>query len=82
MLNLMKSLMAEYTNMKLFSILVSNLQEGDIVFIESQSSQSPFIKIGTMSKWTHCGVVGMPYDLQFKFDNGKMYCSELVWLIS
>lgn len=22
-----------------------------------------------------------PYDLQFKFDNGKMYCSELVWLI-
>lgn len=137
----------ECANMKLFSFLVSmlllcscgnsidfsNLQEGDIVFIESQSSQSPFIKIGTMSKWTHCGVVvntpnglqvleasktvkltsfdsfigkaknenwcvkrpkqkldnpirykkylGMPYDLQFKFDNGKMYCSELVWLI-
>ena len=23
----------------------------------------------------------MPYDLEFKFDNGKMYCSELVWLI-
>ena len=61
----------ECANMKLFSFLVSmlllcscgnsidfsNLQEGDIVFIESQSSQSPFIKIGTMSKWTHCGVV-------------------------
>ena len=112
---------------------VADIQEGDIVFIESQSSQSPYIKVGTMSKWTHCGVVvntpqgfkvleasktvrltsfanfigsaknehwtvkrpeqkltrpisysqylGMPYDLEFKFDNGKMYCSELVWLI-
>ena len=115
------------------SIDVADLQEGDVVFIESQSSQSPYIKVGTMSKWTHCGVVvntpqgmkvleasktvrltpfakfigsaknenwmvkrpkrklpepisyskylGMPYDLEFKFDNGKMYCSELVWLI-
>ena len=112
---------------------VDTLQEGDIVFIESQSSQSPYIKAGTMSKWTHCGVVvntpeglkvleasktvmltpfakfigaakndnwcirrpkqkisapinyhkylGQPYDLEFKFDNGKMYCSELVWMI-
>ena len=25
--------------------------------------------------------LGQPYDLEFKFDNGKMYCSELVWLI-
>ena len=115
------------------NIEVDTLQEGDIVFIESQSSQSPYIKVGTMSKWTHCGVVvntlegmkvleasktvrltpfaqfigaakkenwcirrpkqaicspiqyqkylGQPYDLEFKFDNGKMYCSELVWLI-
>ena len=39
------------------SIDVANLQEGDVVFIESQSSQSPYIKVGTMSKWTHCGVV-------------------------
>ena len=112
---------------------IINLQEGDIVFVESQSSQSPYIKIGTMSKWTHCGVVvntpegmkvleasktvkltpfnsfigraknenwcikrpkqkltkpinynkyiGQPYDLEFKFNNGKMYCSELVWLV-
>ena len=112
---------------------VNALQEGDIVFIESQSSQSPYIKVGTMSKWTHCGVVvntpegmkvleasktvrltsfakfigtakndnwcikrprqkltkpinyhkflGQPYDLEFKLDNGKMYCSELVWLV-
>ena len=36
---------------------INELQEGDIVFIESQSSQSPYIKAGTMSKWTHCGVV-------------------------
>lgn len=112
---------------------VDTLQEGDIVFIESQSSQAPYIKVGTMSRWTHCGIIvdtpeglkvleasktvrltpfadfigsardenwcvrrpeqtltkpvkykkylGMPYDLAFKFDNGKMYCSELVWLI-
>ena len=111
----------------------TTLQEGDVVFIESQSSQSPYIKLGTMSKWTHCGVIvdtpqglkvleaskrvcltpfakfigaakndnwcvksprhklfkpisyerylGQAYDLEFKFDNGKMYCSELVWLI-
>lgn len=112
---------------------LADIKVGDIVFIESQSEQSPYIKIGTMSKWTHCGVVvdtpeglkvleasktvrltpyakfigrakndnwcvkrprktiegpinyrkylGQPYDLEFKFDNGKMYCSELVWLI-
>ncbi|MBR5198743.1 MAG: hypothetical protein IKW20_02815 [Bacteroidales bacterium] len=115
------------------SIDVADIQEGDIVFIESQSRQSPYIKVGTMSKWTHCGVIvstsqglqvleasktvrltpvdkfigaakndnwrikrpdqqlpkrisyskylGMPYDLQFKLDNGKMYCSELVWQV-
>ena len=115
------------------SIDVEDIQEGDIVFIESQSRQAPYIKVGTMSKWTHCGVIvstpdglqvleasktvrltpvykfigaakngnwrikrpeqklpnrisyskylGMAYDLQFAFDNGKMYCSELVWQI-
>ena len=36
---------------------VTDIQVGDIVFVESQSSQSPYIKLGTMSKWTHCGVV-------------------------
>lgn len=25
--------------------------------------------------------LGKPYDLAFKFDNGKYYCSELVWVI-
>ena len=115
------------------NIDVDTLKEGDIVFIESQSSQAPYIKIGTMSRWTHCGIVvnthdgmkvleasktvrltpfsefigwaknenwcvrrpkqtvshpvqyeqylGLPYDLEFRFDNGKMYCSELVWQI-
>ena len=112
---------------------LGNIREGDVVFIESKSQQSPYIKAGTMCKWTHCGVVvetasgikvleasktvtltnvdtfigrakngnymvkrphqqlskpisykkwlGQPYDLAFKFDNGKMYCSELVWLV-
>lgn len=23
----------------------------------------------------------MRYDMEFKFDNGKMYCSELVWRV-
>ena len=36
---------------------ITDLQEGDVVFIESRSSQSPYIKVGTMSKWTHCGVI-------------------------
>lgn len=115
------------------SVAVEDIQEGDVVFIESQSSQAPYIKVGTMSKWTHCGVIvstpdglqvleasktvrltpvnqfigaakndnwrikrpeqqptkrlsyskylGIPYDSEFKFDNGKMYCSELVWQI-
>lgn len=112
---------------------IGDLREGDVVFIESKSQQSPYIKAGTMCKWTHCGVVvntvkglrileasktvmltpidkfigrakngnhmakrprqqltkpisyskwlRQPYDLAFKFDNGKMYCSELVWLV-
>ena len=114
-------------------ISINDAKEGDIVFIEGQSSQAPYIKMATLSRWTHCGIVvntskgkmvleasktvrltpiekfvsfakdgnwcikrpeqtidkkikyrkylGMPYDLEFKFDNGKMYCSELVWLI-
>ena len=115
------------------NISIQDAQEGDVVFIEGQSSQAPYIKLATVSRWSHCGIVvntpkgkmvleasktvrltpietftswakdgnwcikrpeqtidkkikyrkylGMPYDLEFKFDNGKMYCSELVWLI-
>lgn len=121
-------------------ILVSNsclaspsveYSEGDVIFIESQSSQSPYIKLVQGSKWTHCGIIvktpnglqvleasktvrltpidtfisrsksgytvmypedhisninyqkylGIPYDLEFKFNNGKFYCSELVYEI-
>lgn len=32
-------------------------QDGDIVFHESTSRQSPIIKLAQHSKWTHCGVV-------------------------
>ena len=109
----------------------SKFSEGDVIFIESQSSQSPYIKLVQGSKWTHCGIIvktpnglqvleasktvrltpidtfisrsksgytvmypedhisninyqkylGIPYDLEFKFNNGKFYCSELVYEI-
>ena len=32
-------------------------QDGDIVFYESTSRQSPVIKLAQHSKWTHCGIV-------------------------
>ena len=32
-------------------------QDGDIVFQESTSLQSPIIKLAQHSKWTHCGIV-------------------------
>ena len=32
-------------------------QDGDIVFHESKSRQSPIIKLAQHSKWTHCGIV-------------------------
>jgi hypothetical protein len=124
---------AALTSISCTGIKEENIQAGDIVFIEGKSSQSPYIKLGTGSKWTHCGVLvdtpeglkvlealstvrltsfdrfigrakdgnwcvkrpeqrlGKPisyrkyldqkYDMEFKFDNGKMYCSELVWLV-
>lgn len=109
----------------------SKFSEGDVIFIESQSSQSPYIKLVQGSKWTHCGIIvntsnglqvleasktvrltpintfisrsksgfkvvspksplkpikyqkylDIPYDLEFKFNNGKFYCSELVYQI-
>lgn len=113
---------------------VSNLtytpQEGDVIFHVSQSSQSAAIKIGTLSRYSHCGLIvgqddklyvleaenglemtpirqwlkrgrmgdhyrvmrlkepktlhidhttGGRYDSAFRFNNGKYYCSELVW---
>ncbi len=38
------------------SVDVSRLQDGDIIFHESASRQSPVIKIGQASRWTHCGI--------------------------
>lgn len=108
------------------------LKEGDLLFHISESSQAPLIMWGTLSLFSHCGIVvekegglyvleaengveltpldkwkergryrwmwsrriykepvkieyqqylGQRYDWQFKFDNGKMYCSELIYVI-
>lgn len=105
-------------------------KDGDIIFQSSKSFQSTAIKIGTLSKYSHCGIIvmknnkpyvleahkgveltplnkwidrgllynhykimrlkdskkvkvnytlGISYDLDFRFNNGKYYCSELVW---
>lgn len=105
-------------------------QTGDIIFHSSKSSQSAAIKIGTLSPYSHCGIIivkdnkpyvleaengveltplkvfinrgmlgkhyrimrlkqpknihinistGGKYDKDFLFNNGKYYCSELVW---
>ena len=107
-------------------------QHGDIIFHVSESTQSAAIKIGTLSRYSHCGIIviengktyvieaengvertpirqwlkrgkmghhyrvmrlknvasptlaykktlGIPYDKAFRLNNGKYYCSELVW---
>lgn len=33
------------------------VEEGDIIFQTSKSKQGKYIAIGTMSQWTHCGIV-------------------------
>jgi hypothetical protein len=43
-------------------------QNGDIIFHESYSDQSPFIKIATKSKYTHCGIIYV--------EDGKAYVLE------
>ena len=43
-------------------------QNGDIIFHESKSDQSPFIKIATKSKYTHCGIIYV--------EDGKAYVLE------
>ncbi len=44
---------------------LSTLREGDIVFIESRSFQSKFVKLGMMSIWSHCGIaVNTPEGVQ------------------
>ena len=36
---------------------------------------------GKKIKVNYSKYLGKPYDLQFRFNNGKVYCSELAWLI-
>ena len=44
---------------------MSTLREGDIVFIETRSFQSKFVKMGMMSIWSHCGIaVNTPEGVQ------------------
>ena len=44
---------------------LSSLREGDIVFIETRSFQSKFVKMGMMSIWSHCGIaVNTPEGVQ------------------
>lgn len=120
--------------------LSSEVQDGDLVFQESTSSQSELVQLVTRSRWTHMGVVfnepdgpivleavspvrktaletwiargrdriyvikrlrtresqlssdalkkmrdlgatwiGRPYDLQFRWDDESLYCSELAY---
>lgn len=105
-------------------------QHGDVIFHVSKSSQSAAIKLGTWSRYSHCGIIimkngkpfvleaengveltpmskwlkrgrmwdhyrvmrlndeqklslpyslGGKYDRAFRFNNGRYYCSELVW---
>lgn len=44
---------------------LSALREGDIVFIETTSFQSKFVKLGMLSIWSHCGIaVNTPEGVQ------------------
>ncbi len=43
-------------------------QDGDIVFHESTSRQSPVIKLAQHSKWTHCGIVFHIGDKAYVFE--------------
>ena len=43
-------------------------QDGDVIFHVSESSQSTAIKLGTLSRYSHCGIIimkkGKPYVLE------------------
>lgn len=44
---------------------LSSLREGDILFIETTSFQSKFVKMGMLSIWSHCGIaVNTPEGVQ------------------
>ncbi len=43
-------------------------QDGDVIFHVSESNQSKAIKIGTLSRYSHCGIIVV--------ENGKSYVIE------
>ncbi len=44
---------------------LTTLREGDILFIETTSFQSKFVKLGMLSIWSHCGIaVNTPEGVQ------------------
>lgn len=47
-----------------------NLQNGDLIFIESQSGQGKAIQLATNSKWTHIGIIFI--------ESGKTYVYHAV----
>lgn len=59
-----------YSNTKI-NISTLNVQDGDIIFQNSNSSQSKAIELATKSKYTHMGII-------FKKNDGKYYVYEAV----
>lgn len=57
-------------------------QQGDVIFHVSKSSQSAAIKIGTLSRYSHCGIIiiknGKPYVLEA--ENGVELTPMSKWL--
>lgn len=50
-------------------------------FIDRGLGKKYWIKRGINKKINYKKYLGIPYDLSFKFSNGKYYCSELVYTI-
>ena len=50
-------------------------------FIDRGLGKKYWIKRGINKKIDYKKYLGIPYDLSFKFSNGKYYCSELVYTI-
>lgn len=50
-------------------------------FINRGLFKKYWVKRGINEKINYQQYLGIPYDLSFKFDNGKYYCSELVYTI-
>ena len=57
-----------YEKLTMRTELPTDVREGDVIFQESKSQQSPLIRMGTRSHITHCGIIvmrgGKPYVLE------------------